>query len=90
MEHWLAARVIRRGLETFGSDIQTSPGRFNLFEYNGATVIIDYGHNISSLVSMIETIDQFPPSRRIAVYTAAGDRRTEDMIRQGELLGRSV
>ncbi len=35
--------VIRMGLSTFGADMQCSPGRFNLFEYNGATVIVDYG-----------------------------------------------
>jgi len=79
--------VIRMGLSTFGADMQCSPGRFNLFEYNGATVIVDYGHNVSSLRSMLETIEQFAPSRRIAVYTAAGDRRDEDMVKQGELLG---
>jgi cyanophycin synthetase len=82
----ISLAAIRMGLSTFGADIECSPGRFNLFEYNGATVIVDYGHNVSSLRSMIETIDQFPPSRRIAVYTAAGDRRDEDMIKQGELL----
>ncbi|MDX1964023.1 MAG: cyanophycin synthetase [Pirellulales bacterium] len=79
--------VIRRGLETFGADMTSSPGRFNLLDYNGATVIVDYGHNVSSLKSMLETLDQFPASRRITVYTAAGDRRDEDMIRQAELLG---
>jgi len=81
-----ALPTIRRGLETFGSDMQSCPGRFNLLEYNGATVIVDYGHNVSSLQRLIETIAQFALSRRITVYTAAGDRRNEDMIRQGELL----
>ncbi|MGC4007148.1 MAG: cyanophycin synthetase [Pirellulales bacterium] len=66
--------------------MECSPGRFNLFEYNGATVVVDYGHNVSSLQSMIETLDRFPNGRRITVYTAAGDRRDEDMVRQGELL----
>ncbi len=27
----------------------TSPGRFNLLEVNGAAVVVDYGHNVSSL-----------------------------------------
>jgi cyanophycin synthetase len=48
--------------------------------------VVDYGHNVSSLTAMIEAIDQFPHQRRIAVYTAAGDRRDCDMVRQGELL----
>jgi cyanophycin synthetase len=82
----LAREVIRAGLETFGADMQTLPGRFNLLEIHGATVIMDYGHNVSSLVAMIEAIKQLPQRRRTVVYTAAGDRRDCDMIRQGELL----
>jgi cyanophycin synthetase len=82
----LAREAIRAGLETFGADMQSLPGRFNLLEIHGATVVVDYGHNVSSLTAMIEAIDQFPHQRRIAVYTAAGDRRDCDMVRQGELL----
>lgn len=79
--------LIRLGLETFGCDLDQSPGRFNLLEIGGATVIVDYGHNPSALDALIEAIDQFPPSRRTVVYTAAGDRRDCDMIRQGEQIG---
>ncbi len=82
----LNREVIRAGLESFGTDMKSSPGRFNLLEIGGASVIVDYGHNVSSLVSMIEAIEQFPHERRITVYTAAGDRRDCDMVRQGELL----
>ena len=83
----LSRDLIRLGLETFGCDLEQSPGRFNLLEVGGATVIVDYGHNPSALEALIEAIEQFPPSRRTVVYTAAGDRRDCDMIRQGEQLG---
>ena len=63
------------------------PGRFNLLDIHGVTVVVDYGHNPSSLVALIDALDQFPHKRRTAVYTCAGDRRDCDMIRQGELLG---
>ena len=82
----LNREIIRAGLETFGADMQSLPGRFNLLEIHGAAVIMDYGHNVSSLEAMIEAIKQFPQRRRTVVYTAAGDRRNCDMIRQGELL----
>jgi cyanophycin synthetase len=81
--------VIRAALETFAGDMERSPGRFNLLDVRGATVIVDYGHNVSALQALIEAIEQFPHQRRTAVYTAAGDRRDVDMIRQGELLGDS-
>jgi cyanophycin synthetase len=81
--------MIRAGLETFAADMDRVPGRFNLFEINGATIVVDYGHNVSSLAALIETFasESFPQGRRGVVYSAAGDRRDCDMIRQGELLG---
>src|SRR5262249_31132759 len=67
--------VIRVGLETFVSDLECAPGRFNLLEVRGATVVLDYGHNSSSLSCLIEVLGQLPHRRRTAVYSAAGDRR---------------
>ena len=70
--------------------MKACPGRFNLLEIGGATVIVDYGHNVSSLQQMVETIEQFPHEHRIAVYTSAGDRRDCDMVRPGGDAGRHV
>ena len=81
------AAIIRAGLETFAPSLESSPGRFNLFQVNGATVVVDYGHNPSALKSVLEAIAGFTASRRMAVYSAAGDRRDSDMIEQGRLLG---
>jgi cyanophycin synthetase len=78
--------AIRVALETFVSDFQRAPGRFNLLEVNAATVVLDYGHNTSSLAALIEALGQLPHHRRTAVYSAAGDRRNCDLLRQGELL----
>jgi cyanophycin synthetase len=83
----LPREVLRAGLASFAAEMETVPGRFNLLEINGATVVIDYGHNPSALLALIEALDQFPHQRRTAVYTAAGDRRDCDMIRQAEILG---
>jgi cyanophycin synthetase len=79
--------TIRAALATFGGDTDKSPGRFNVLGLNGATAIFDYGHNPSALLAMVEALGGFPHRRRIAVYSAAGDRRDIDMIRQGEILG---
>jgi cyanophycin synthetase len=83
----LPCEQIRVGLESFTTQIDKIPGRFNLLEIKGATVIVDYGHNTSSLQAVLETMQLFPHSRRIAIYSAAGDRRDIDLIRQAELLG---
>ena len=63
------------------------PGRFNLLEIDGATVVIDYGHNTSALLALIEAIGKLPHQQRHIVYSTAGDRRDCDMIRQGQMLG---
>ena len=82
----LGLDAIRDGLETFGSAIDTVPGRFNLLEVNGATIMIDYGHNVSALRALVEAIEPLPHPRRSIVFSVAGDRRDEDMVRQGQIL----
>jgi cyanophycin synthetase len=80
-------RAMRSALRSFDSDVEHTPARFNLLEVNGAVAVLDYGHNTSALAALLETLDQFPPTHRTVVFSAAGDRRDSDLIRQGELLG---
>ena len=82
----MSVEQIVAGLESFSAHMDKVPGRFNLLEVHGATVVADYGHNSSSLLAIIEALEQFPHSHRTVVYSAAGDRRDIDMIRQGEIL----
>jgi cyanophycin synthetase len=83
----IPCEAILGALEAFTNDLAHTPARFNLLDVKGATVILDYGHNPASLACLIEALENFPHRRRIAVYTAAGDRRDQDLVRQGELLG---
>jgi cyanophycin synthetase len=83
----IARDVLRARLESFTLDLDKVPGRFNILEIDGATVVVDYGHNPSALLAVIETIGKMPHSYRRIVYSTAGDRRDCDMIRQGQLLG---
>jgi cyanophycin synthetase len=86
---WLGLSVdaLRFGVQTFSSDIGTVPGRFNVLVHRDATVILDYGHNASALLALNEAISKMPHRRRKVVYTAAGDRRDEDIHRQAEIIG---
>ncbi len=79
--------IIRGRLETFASDVSTVPGRFNIFETAGRTVISDYGHNASALLALVDGIRRLPHKRRSIVYTAAGDRRDSDIIEQAQIIG---
>ncbi|CAP42199.1 cyanophycin synthetase [Bordetella petrii] len=79
--------VIRQGLAGFISDAQTVPGRFNMFDYRGATVIADYGHNPDAIQALVQAVEALPARRRSVVISGAGDRRDDDLRRQTEILG---
>jgi cyanophycin synthetase len=83
----VSCEVMRMALATFTSDTRSTPGRFNVLEYEEATIVIDYGHNADALVALIDAIGRMPHDRRLVVYTAAGDRRDVDIIRQAEIIG---
>lgn len=80
--------LIADGLATFDSNPDTVPGRFNRFSYRGATVIADYGHNPDAILALSQAIDAMPGGHRSIVISAAGDRRDQDIIEQGEIVGR--
>jgi cyanophycin synthetase len=80
-------QTIGRGLATFISDARTAPGRFNLFDYRGATVIADYGHNPDAIMALVSAVDSMPAKRRSVVISGAGDRRDADLRQQTEILG---
>ncbi|GAC1469953.1 MAG: hypothetical protein NVSMB9_14410 [Isosphaeraceae bacterium] len=84
----LSFSLICEALVSFGGDSRTNPGRFNVLHHGGATVIVDYGHNSSSLLALGEALPFFPHERRIIAFSAAGDRRDVDLIRQGEIIGK--
>jgi len=79
--------VIRVGLNSFVGDVQTVPGRFNVFSYRGGTLIADYGHNPDAILALVRAVEAMPAQRRMIVISGAGDRRDEDISRQTEILG---
>ena len=79
--------VIRAGLTSFTSDPESAPGRFNVFDYRGATLIADYGHNPDAMRALVCAIDAITANRRLVVISGAGDRRDHDLRQQTEILG---
>lgn len=77
---------IRHGLESFSASSDGSPARFEVMSIAGTTVILDYGHNASSLLAVLNAIGDFPHRRRSAVYSTVGDRRDCDILKQAQLL----
>jgi folylpolyglutamate synthase/dihydropteroate synthase len=50
-----------------------APGRFNVFDYKGATVIADYGHNPDAIQALVKAVEAMPAKRRSVVIS--GRRR---------------
>lgn len=79
--------VIKKGFQSFSSDSHNAQGRFNLFEFRGATVIADYGHNADAMCALVQAVEALPATRRSVVISGAGDRRDQDIVQQTQILG---
>ncbi|WP_249341672.1 cyanophycin synthetase [Sphingomonas sp. 3P27F8] len=83
----IAPDVIARGLANFTTSYADSPGRLNIVERHGITVIVDYAHNpaaVTALGRYLATLRR-PGRRFIGTYSVPGDRRDEDLIGMGKL-----
>jgi len=70
---------IRTGLTTMSQD--DNPGRGNLYETNGVTVIVDFAHNPQAMQALLEMAGRLPAKRRALCCGQAGDR-PDDLIRE--------
>ena len=82
--------IIRSALASFTSDMRQVPGRFNILQVRGATVVVDFGHNPSALVALTDSLGQFPHERRTVVFSADGDRSDGAILRQAEIIGNTI
>jgi len=80
---------VRRGLASFANDAQSVPGRFNVMDYRGATLIADYGHNPDAMRALVAATQTMPGKQRSVVISGAGDRRDEDIREQTQILGQA-
>ncbi len=79
--------VICQGLLAFQGNLIDNPCRFSVMEGGGKTLVVMDGRNELALQTLVTAIDKFPHTKRTAVYSAEGDRRSEDIRAQGSLLG---
>jgi cyanophycin synthetase len=81
--------TVRRGVASFANDADNAPGRFNVMDYRGATVIADYGHNGDAMRALVAAVEAMPGKRRSVVISGAGDRRDDDIRIQTQILGKA-
>jgi cyanophycin synthetase len=77
-------REIKSALETFIPSPSTTPGRLNIFNFKGFTVLLDYAHNAAGMEALHHFIDKLEGSPKVGIIAGIGDRREED----NEAIGR--
>jgi cyanophycin synthetase len=77
---------IRHGLQTFTQTFFQAPGKMNIFEEHLFKVLLDYAHNPAAVRAISELCSKLDVNgRRIAVISAPGDRRDEDIQKIAEI-----
>lgn len=75
----LSAEDVAAGLRSFRGDAADNPGRANRFDLGGATVLVDFAHNVHGMTAIAETAARLPARRRLVLFSQAGDRSDENI-----------
>ena len=76
--------LIRRGVRTFQTSAEQTPGRMNLFDVDDYSVLIDYAHNAHGYKAVGDFVRNWQGTK-IGVVGGPGDRRDEDLILLGNI-----
>lgn len=66
--------MIARGFNKFKLDNKHNSGRFNIYELDGRTIILDYGHNLEGYRAIFESLKNIEHNNLIGVIGIPGDR----------------
>jgi cyanophycin synthetase len=84
----LLPKHIRDGLASFVPSAGHTPGRLNVLETTRGRIMLDYAHNAAAIAGLVEFLVATPAQRRIALISAPGDRRDDDLREIGRLAAR--
>jgi cyanophycin synthetase len=70
---------IAAALRAFRPSSEDNPGRLNIFDLNGAQVILDFAHNPHGVAAVVSMAAALPAERRLVLIGQAGDRDDESI-----------
>ena len=78
---------VAAALATFGADPSHNAGRLHVYVVNGATVILDYAHNVIGLTHLLELATRLRAEggRLVAIIGTAGDRSDAVLSELGQV-----
>ncbi|MDO5517519.1 MAG: cyanophycin synthetase [Clostridium sp.] len=78
--------MISKGLKEFKSNEKDNSGRFNVYDYYGRKIILDYGHNIEGYRAVISSLEKIKGDNElIGVIGIPGDRKDEVAYEVGKI-----
>ncbi|NLD47306.1 MAG: cyanophycin synthetase, partial [Clostridiaceae bacterium] len=81
------ADSIREGLATFYPDINSNPGRFNIFDMGDFKVMLDYSHNPAGYREVARFIEKLSAKRFVGVIGMPGDRTDSSITEAARICG---
>lgn len=81
--------MIAKGITNFNGDGSDNLGRFNLFNVDGVSVVLDYGHNIDGYLSVIDGLKSMNYKSMVGIIGMPGDRSDEVITKVGEICGKA-
>lgn len=85
----VAPKAICKGLCSFYCDEEGNPGRFNIFNIGGVSIILDYGHNKDGYRAVTEALKDMKHKRLVGIIGVPGDRLDSDILEVGRIAGES-
>lgn len=76
---------IKVALQTFQPSPSQTPGRMNLFQFNGFQLLLDYAHNPAGMLAVKKFTDKIDASVKVGIITGVGDRKQEDTQNIGRI-----
>ena len=75
----LPQKAMLRGLRDVRGTAEDNPGRGNLYELGGVTILLDYAHNPHGVAAVLGIASSLPARRRLILLGQAGDRDEESI-----------
>lgn len=80
-------KEIRKGLYSFRPEVESNPGRLNIFDMGNFKVLLDYGHNPAGYSAVLNFIKKIGVARRVGIIGMPGDRLDRSIKEVGKLCG---
>jgi len=79
------AEIIRPALASFYPSVAQTPGRMNIFELRGSTLLVDFAHNPDGFAGIADFLSHVQSPFKIGIIVGTGDRLDEDTRALGRL-----